>query len=65
MKAVIGGAKRKKLDTDDPRAKQHLFGSTYEVDTSGIEPGMISEKRWQAKRREILDTAIRNASKDL
>ncbi len=65
MKAVIGGAKRKKLDTDDPRAKQHLFGSTYEVDTSGIEPGMISEERWLAKRREILDTAIRNASKDL
>jgi hypothetical protein len=41
------------------------LGNTYAVDVSGIEPEMITEDQWRAKRKQILDQQVRNAAEAL
>lgn len=51
--------------SSDSSGNISALGKTYAIDVSGIEPEMISEDQWKAKRRQILDQHVRNAAEAL
>lgn len=63
-KALASGRKPVQLSPSDRKAP-HSIGKSYAVDVSGIRSDIIPEGQWRKKRREILDTYIKNASSAL
>lgn len=63
-KAQSAGRQPEPLSSADPQASGAV-GKTYSVDVSGLEPDLLAEDLWRKKRREILDTFIKNAAEAL
>jgi len=64
LKALSAGRQVVKQSPNDSES-QKTFGETYTIDTSGIEPSLLSEEEWKAKRRQILDSQIQSAAESL
>lgn len=64
LKAMASGRQPVQVSPSDPRASQSL-GNTYSIDVSGLEPEVLSEDQWRAKRREILNSYIKSAAESL
>lgn len=44
---------------------QGMLGTEYHIDTSGIQPDLVSEEEWKLRRRQVLDNAIRDSAQAL